>query len=96
MFTLTIQNQDETHVSVREWPSVDIIKKGSERFELEIADEAERLETELGVSLDSAYGVTDSYKAVLRSTCGEFVYFMTDGESAYVTNSSGKTVAVVR
>lgn len=93
MFTLTIQNQDETHVSVREWPSVDIIKRGSERFEDEMDSEIERLTDLVGAD---AVAVSENYKAVLRSTCGEYVYFLVDSESAYITNSSGKTVAVVR
>ena len=95
MFTVTIQNFDETHISVREWPSVDVIKKGSDRYAQEVDSEAERFELEMGMTTDEAYGLADSYKAVLKSLCGEFAYYMTNDEQAYIVNSSGKTVAVV-
>lgn len=96
MLTVTIQNKNATHISVREWPSVDVIKEGCERFTQEMLAESVRLEDELELSADDVVEYSGRYKAILRSVCGEFAYFMVDDEEAYITNQSGKTIAVVK
>lgn len=95
MFTVTIESQDGLEQSIREWPSCDIFRIGSPQFSEFMNQEIERLKDVFPTEGD-AQDLVQQYKAVLRSVCGECDYYLTHDQAAYVTNSNGKTVAVVK
>lgn len=97
MFTLTIESQDGLEKSIREWPTCDIFAFGSAQFDEFMKSELERLKTMFRSPKDpDPMELVQQYKAVLRSVCGEYDYYLTHDQAAYVTNSNGKTVAVVK
>lgn len=97
MFTLTIESQNGLEKSIREWPTCDIFSLGSAQFDEFMKSELERLKTMFPSEEDEdAKDLVQRYKAVLRSVCGEYDYYLTHDQTAYVTNSNGKTVAVVK
>lgn len=94
MFTVTIESQDGLEKSIREWPTCDIFKRGCAQFQHSVKEDLERMRAEM--SNDEAVELADQYVAVLRSVCGEYDYYLKQDQTAYVTNSNGKTVAVVK
>ncbi len=103
MFTVSIESEGGLQKSIREWPTVDIFHIGSEQFNQFAALESERIESmflNADEQPENIKGEVDylvgQYKAVMRSVCGEHIYFVTDNEQVYVSNQSGKTVAVVK
>lgn len=97
MFTVTIESQDGLQQSIREWPTCDIFKLGSAQFDEFMKTEHERLKTMFPSENDEdAKDLVNQYKAVLRSVCGEYDYYLTHNQAAYVTNSNGKTIAAVK
>lgn len=96
MFTVTIETQDGLQQSIREWPTCDIFRLGNENFNAIMADELDRLKSMFAEDEGDAQFLVNQYKAVLRSVCGEFTYYLTLNENAYVSNSHGKTIAAVK
>jgi len=103
MFTLTIKSNCDEFASIREWPTVDVIRSGSHQFKdimksekSRIASMFENCENPPDSPENEAEFLVNQYKAVLRSVCGEFVYLLSLNESAFVMNASGKTVATVK
>lgn len=94
MFTVTIESQNGSEKSIREWPTCDIFRFGSDQFQSLVKADFERMRAEMPE--DEAMELADQYMAVLRSVCGEYEYYLKRDQIAYVTNSNGKTVAVVK
>ena len=95
MFSVIIQSQDGAKKSIREWPTVDIFYLGSDHFDSLMSDERERLSTMFDDQGDVDHLIS-CYKAVMRSVCGEYNYYVASEELVFVTNSHGKTVASVK
>lgn len=103
MFTVSIESEGGLQKSIREWPTVDIFHIGSEQFNQFAVLEGERIESmflNADEQPENIKGEVDylvgQYKAVMRSVCGDHIYFVTDNEQVYISNQSGKTVAVVK
>lgn len=94
MFSVIIQSEGGLKKSIREWPTVDVFEVGSEVFKDLMKGELERLKSMLPPAV--AEDLSQRYKAVLKSVCGQYDYYLTHEEQAFITNSSGKTIATVR
>ena len=95
MFSVIIQSQEGSKKSIREWPTVDIFQIGSDEFDDLIDQERVRLGGMFS-DLGDVGHLVSTFKAVLRSVCGEHNYYVLSDESVFVTNSHGKTVASVK
>ena len=103
MFTVSIESEGGLQKSIREWPTVDIFYLGSEQFKQFAEQEKERIESMFSEQENppesprkEADFLARLYKAVMRSVCGEYIYFVVNDQQVYISNQSGKTVAVIR
>lgn len=103
MFTVTIESEGGAVKSIREWPTVTIFNCDSSQFADIMKQELARL-TSMFENCEEppespkaeAEFLTKQYKAVIQSNCGEFQYFAAMDDAIYISNSSGKTVAVIK
>ena len=98
MFTVKIVNDNDGSSSLRSWDSVDIFKKGTEVFDDLIKVERAKWSTEnlSQDAYDAMMEAIDSHSVILRSLCGELSYYLCDHQFAYIMDSSGNTVEIVR
>lgn len=98
MFTLKIVNHNEGYTSIRSWETVDIIRKGTETFSDLIKVEKEKWNHD-GMKVDqitAMHEAIDTYSAVLRTVDGESEYYLCEHQTAYIMDSNGSTVEVVK
>ena len=98
MFTLKIVNHNERYTSIRSWATVDIIRKGTETFNSIIKAEKDKFNHD-GMKKDQVtamHEAIDTYTAILRSVDGENDYYLCGYQTAYIMDSNGSTVEVVK
>lgn len=90
MFTIKSVNEEQGSTHLKSWASVSVYRKGHSWFECkknELNEECESLELK---------SCNDMFKALLFDHENINEYWITDDESVYITDASGKTVEIIK